>query len=91
MSSSKDGYRLLYSFEDRIGGYTYAIQNTTNRKMRIKLDCSKSENMLFSTPTPCLERWIDAKDTEFFMHAMAIPNKGKFKRSAECEVVEREV
>ena len=50
----------------------------------MKLDCSKSENMLFSTPTPCIEKWIEPLETEFFMHAVAIPSRGKFKRVAEC-------
>lgn len=54
--------------------------------MTIQLNCEKSENMLFSTPTSILEKTIGAGETEFFMHSMAMPSKGKFKRVAECKI-----
>ena len=54
--------------------------------MTIILNCSKSENMLCSTPTKILEKHVAAGTTEFFMHSMKIPSKGNYKRIAECKV-----
>lgn len=35
LKKSKSGYRLLYTFSDKVSGFTYAIQNTKNRKLNI--------------------------------------------------------
>ena len=86
MKRSKAGYNLLYTFSDKIFGYSYAVQNTKNKKIKVKLDCSKSENMLFSTPAPIVEKTIQPFETVFFLHSMAIPSKGSFKRVAECHI-----
>ena len=75
LKKSKSGkYRLLYTFSDKIFGYTYAIQNLKDRELKIKLDCSKSENMLFSTPNSIVTKTISKGETEFFMHCMAHPS-----------------
>lgn len=90
MKKSKQGYRLLYSFSDKTFGYTYAVQNTKSKSIKVRLDCSKSENMLFSTPTSVLEKTIEPGETEFFMHTIAVPSQGKFVRSAECAIVDKD-
>ena len=87
IKKSKSGYRLLYTFSDKIYGYSYAIQNTKpNKSLKIKLDCSKSESMLFSTPTPYMTKVIEPGQIEFYMHSMAIPSAGKFTRISECSI-----
>ena len=58
LKNSKRGYRLLYSFSDKISGYSYAIQNTKNRQLKVRLDCSKSENLLFSTASSIIDKTI---------------------------------
>ena len=58
--------------------------------MTVRLSCQKSEYMLFSTPTPVVDKVINPGETEFFMHAMAMPSKGSYKRNAECLVLDRE-
>ena len=90
LKKSKQGYRLLYSFSDKIFGYSYAVQNIKSKKIKVRLDCSKSESMLFSTPTSIIEKTIEAGATEFFMHSMAAPSEGKFVRSAECTILEKD-
>ena len=90
LKNSKSGYRLVYSFSDKIFGYSYAIQNVSSRAMKVRLNCSKSDHMLFSTPTSTIDKVIAAGETEFYMHAMAMPSKGSYKRNAECLVVDRE-
>lgn len=58
--------------------------------MTVRLNCQKSDNMLFSTPTSVVEKMIAPGETEFYMHAMAMPSKGSYKRNAECLVIDRE-
>lgn len=41
---------------------------------------------MFSTPTSEITKIIEPGETVFYMHSMAIPSKGKFKRVAECHV-----
>jgi len=42
--------------------------------------------MLFSTPTSEVTKIIEPGETLFYLHCMAIPSKGKFKRVAEVHV-----
>ena len=87
MYSNKTGFKLLYSFTDKIYGFSYAIQNTKNRKIRVKLCCQNSENMLFSTSTQYLEKTIEPFETEFMMHTIADPEESTYKRIAECVLI----
>ena len=87
VKKSKQGYRLQYTFSDKINAYSYSVQNIKDKPLTIRLDCSKSENMLFSTPTGCLTQTIQPGETTFYMHSMAIPSKEKFKRVSECKVM----
>ena len=86
VKKSKQGYRLMYTFSDKIFGYSYGIQNLKEYPLQVTLDCSKSEDMLFSTPTSQVTKVIEPGETQFYMHCMAVPSKGKFKRVAECIV-----
>lgn len=87
MKKSKAGFRLLYTFSDKIFGYSYAVQNTRNKKIKVELDCSKSMNMLFSMPSPKVDKVIEPFETVFFMHSMALPSTSSFKRAAECRII----
>ena len=58
------------------------------RTVDILLDCSTSQNMLFSSKTNKIEKRVDAGHIEFMMHSMAVPNANKFVRSAKCIVKE---
>ena len=87
MKKSKAGFRLLYTYSDKIVGYSYAVHNTRNKKIKVELDCSKSSNMLFSMPSPKLDKVIEPFETVFFMHSMALPSTSSFKRAAECRII----
>ena len=69
-------YRLLYTVSDKVQGYSFAVENLrSDKELRIFLDCSKSQKMLFSTPTPCIVKDIRPGQKEFFMHCIAIPSE----------------
>ena len=87
--NSRSGYRLLYTFSDKVYGFSYAIQNTKKSgQITVILDCSNSENMLFSSTSSVMEREIEPLETEFFFHTIAMPSESKFKRVAKCEVLQ---
>ena len=83
---NKKGYKLLYTFSAQIHANSYAVQNMVGRTVDIHLDCSASQNMLYSSKTSRVSRRVDAGHVEFVMHSMAVPNAGKFVRSAKCSV-----
>ena len=58
------------------------------RTVDIHLDCSSSQNMLFSSKGSKISKRVDAGHIEFMMHTMAIPNEQKFVRSAKCQITE---
>lgn len=59
-----------------------------SRPVDITLDCSKSENMTFSSKESKITKRAESNNTEFMMHSMALPNAAKFVRSAKCSVKE---
>jgi hypothetical protein len=83
---SKQGYRLLYTFSDKILGYTYGVQNTKDHSLKVTLDVGKSSSMIHSTPTTLVTKTIQAGETEFFLHSVASPNKPKFSRVVDVNV-----
>lgn len=58
------------------------------RTVDVHLDCSASQNMLFSSKSSKVSKRVEAGHVEFMMHAMAVPNAGKFVRSAKCSTTE---
>ena len=80
----------MYSFSDKVSGYSYAIQNMKNRQLKVRLDCSKSENLLFSTASSIIDKTIEPGETEFYMHSISIPSENKFLRSTECTILEKD-
>ena len=78
----------MYSLSEKTCGYSYSVENTKHYRMRVQLDCSKSENMLFSSASKVIEKEIEPGTTVFMMHSMVVPSSGQFKRSAECKVLE---
>ena len=54
------------------------------RPVEVTLDCSSSQNMIYSSKTNKLSKVIESGHTEFMMHSMALPNVNKFVRSAKC-------
>jgi len=53
----------------------------------VRLDCSKSDNILFSTGSSIIDKIIEPGETEFYMHSIAIPSENKFIRVAECSIL----
>ena len=54
------------------------------RTVDIELDCSSSQNMVFSSKGNKISKRVEAGHTEFMMHSMALSNSNKFVRSAKC-------
>lgn len=85
---NKKGYKLLYTYSEQIHAYSYAVQNMVGRSVDINLDCSQSQNMIFSSKSSKLSKKVEAGHIEFMMHSMAVPNAPKFVRSAKCHISE---
>jgi len=58
------------------------------RSVDASLDCSASQNMIFSSRTAEIKKRVEPGMTEFMMHAMALPNATQFARSAKCHIKE---
>jgi len=78
----------LYTFSEQILGYAYAVQSLMGRQVDIKLDFTKSQNMLFSSKENATTKTIEPNQTEFMMHTMARPQAPEFKRHVKCTVRE---
>ena len=58
------------------------------RTVDIHLDCSASQNMIFSSKSSKISKRVDGGHIEFMMHSMAVPNTPKFIRSAKCHITD---
>ena len=85
---NKKGYKLLYTYSEQVHAYSYAVQNMVGRTVDITLDCSSSQNMLYSSKTARMTKRVDGGHIQFMMHSMAAPNAAKFVRSAKCQISE---
>lgn len=76
--SKSHGFKLMYTYSDKIGGYSYSVKNEKDRPQFVTIDCKDSKDMLFSTPTQVVTKLINSGETEFFLYTMSMPNhKGK--------------
>lgn len=85
---NRKGYKILYTFSEQIHAYSYALQNMVGRTIDMTLDCSASQNMLYSSKLSKVSKRIDAGHVEFMMHTMAQPSASKFVPSAKCSIKE---
>ena len=85
---ARNGYRILYTFSEQVNAFSYAIQNTSGKQADATLDCSESQDMIFSSRTDTITKRVDASATEFMMHAMVKPNANQFTRKEVCRMKE---
>jgi hypothetical protein len=58
------------------------------RTVDITMDCTGSENMQYSSKNGKVTRRVDAGHVKFMINALAVPNLGRFVRTAKCSVTE---
>jgi calpain-15 len=80
----KTGVRCFFQFNKDVHAYSYGILNEQAGDIEANLDCSGSENMIFSTNTTLVKRRIEPGKMEFMLHALAHPSVDTFVRSAKC-------
>lgn len=81
---SKSGVKCFYFFSPKTHCYSYGIYNEQTQAIEANLDCSGSENMIFSSKYPVIKKRVEPGQTEFMMHAMAIPKVDNYVRTAKC-------
>ena len=80
---NRTGVRCFYHFSKATHCYSYGLYNEQAQAIEVTLDCSASENMLFSAKIPLVKKRIEAGQLEFMMHSMAVPSVESFVRSAK--------
>jgi hypothetical protein len=60
------------------------VLNQTEGEIEVEVDCSRSENMVFSVEGGVIKKRVKKNDLVFMMHSQALPSADKFKRSAKC-------
>lgn len=81
---SRGGVKCLYYFSPKTHCYTYGICNELSQAVEVTLDCSGSSSMLFSSKLPIVKKRVEPGQTEYVMHAMAIPKVDNYVRMAKC-------
>jgi hypothetical protein len=66
--------KTFYTFSEQVHAYSYGVLNELDRPIEITLDCSASQNMLFSTRTNTIKKRVDPGKLEFILHAQALPS-----------------
>ena len=81
---SKAGIKVLYYLHADVHCYLYGICNFQDDPIEATLNCSESENMVFSIESTALTKFVAARDFVFMFSAIALPNVESFVRSARC-------
>ena len=81
---SKQGVKCFYYFSAKTHCYTYGIFNENNQAIEACLDCSASNNMIFSSKNPVVKKRVEPGQMEFMIHAMAVPKVDNYVRTAKC-------
>ena len=79
---SKQGVKCFYYFSPKTHCYSYGVYNEQPQAIEVNLDCSESENMVFSSKLPVVKKRVEPGQLEFIMHAMAVPKVDNYVRTA---------
>eukprot|EP00826_Nyctotherus_ovalis_P005374 TRINITY_DN11210_c0_g1_i2.p1 TRINITY_DN11210_c0_g1~~TRINITY_DN11210_c0_g1_i2.p1 ORF type:complete len:481 (+),score=72.93 TRINITY_DN11210_c0_g1_i2:399-1841(+) len=79
------GIKLLYIFSQylsyyhrQVQSYAYGVLNETGKTVEAILDCSMSKHMTYSARSPIVKKRVEPEQTEFMLHAQAIPGNEEF-------------
>mmetsp|Transcript_33587 Transcript_33587/g.38165 ORF Transcript_33587/g.38165 Transcript_33587/m.38165 type:complete len:826 (+) Transcript_33587:44-2521(+) len=78
------GVRAFNALSREVHAYSYGIINDQSAAIEVTLDCSKSQQMLFSASGNTIKKRIEPGQLEFMLHALAEPSAETFVRSAKC-------
>ena len=81
---NKSGIKVLYYIYQDIHCYLYGICNYKDEGIEVNLDCSESENMVFSEDNGKIIKYVGSRDFAFMISALALPDAESFVRSARC-------
>ena len=81
---NKGGVKVMYYLYEDVHCYLYGICNFKEEGIEAVLDCSESENMVFSYRNATTTKFIGPGALTFMLSALALPNAETFVRSARC-------
>lgn len=81
---NKNKVKSYYTFSEQVHAYSYGVLNDSDKTMDVTIDCSASQNMLFSTKGEVIKKRVEPGKLEFMLHAQALQSAEQFVRSAKC-------
>ncbi|CAI2386182.1 unnamed protein product [Moneuplotes crassus] len=68
-----ENLKAYYTFSEQINAYSYGVLNTNSEAVTAQIDCSASEEVIFSTRGNIIRKRVEPGELEFFMHTMGLP------------------
>mmetsp|Transcript_25332 Transcript_25332/g.22448 ORF Transcript_25332/g.22448 Transcript_25332/m.22448 type:complete len:226 (+) Transcript_25332:317-994(+) len=65
--------KVLYTFSEQINAYSYGVLNIGQKAINAQIDCSASNETIFSSRSNIIKKRVDPGELEFFLHAIGLP------------------